>query len=172
MKAALRSDSHSASVVCHVVFPQSLRGSRSDDALASLPARVRQLQRKSRELRDMIETIPAMAWTARPDGSDPFVNRRWAEFTGLSAEARLLQAGRTLFTRKIVRLMRMSGAHLLLPASRSNPRRAFVVSTANIAGCWLGRAFSRCARKNRQLVWTSHRHRRPQACRRRAREAS
>ena len=47
--------------------------------------RVRQLERKSRELRDMIETIPAMAWTARPDGSDPFVNRRWAEFTGLSA---------------------------------------------------------------------------------------
>ena len=48
--------------------------------------RVRQLQRKSRELRDMIETIPAMAWTARPDGSDPFVNRRWADFTGLSAD--------------------------------------------------------------------------------------
>ena len=48
--------------------------------------RVRQLQRKSRELRDMIETIPAMAWTARPDGSNPFVNRRWAEFTGLSAD--------------------------------------------------------------------------------------
>ena len=48
--------------------------------------RIRQLQRESRELRDMIETIPAMAWTARPDGSDTFVNRRWAEFTGLSAE--------------------------------------------------------------------------------------
>jgi PAS domain S-box-containing protein len=25
-----------------------------------------------------------MAWTARPNGSDPFVNRRWADFTGLS----------------------------------------------------------------------------------------
>ena len=49
--------------------------------------RVRQLQRKSRELRDMIETIPAMVWTARPDGSDPFVNRRWAEFTGLPDSA-------------------------------------------------------------------------------------
>ena len=46
--------------------------------------RVRTLQRESRELRDMIETIPAMAWTAGPDGSKPFVNRRWAEFTGLS----------------------------------------------------------------------------------------
>jgi PAS domain S-box-containing protein len=49
--------------------------------------RVRQLQRKSRELRDMIETIPAMTWTARPDGSDPFVNRQWAEFTGLPDSA-------------------------------------------------------------------------------------
>ena len=27
-----------------------------------------------------------MAWTARPDGSDAFVNKRWAEYTGLSAE--------------------------------------------------------------------------------------
>ena len=88
--------------------------------------RVRQLQRKSRELRDMIETIPAMAWTARPDGSDPFVNRRWAEFTGLSADSRLLRAGRTPSTRRIARRMRISGAHPLLPASRSNPRRAFV----------------------------------------------
>jgi PAS domain S-box-containing protein len=48
--------------------------------------RVQQLQRRSRELRDMIETIPAMAWTARPDGSNSIVNRRWAEFTGLSAD--------------------------------------------------------------------------------------
>src|SRR4030095_2148462 len=47
--------------------------------------RVGQRQRESRQLREMIETIPAMAWTARPDGSNAFVNRRWAEFTGLSA---------------------------------------------------------------------------------------
>ena len=53
---------------------------------AAYQRRVRQLQRKSRELREMIETIPAMAWTARPDGSTPFVNRQWAEFTGLSAD--------------------------------------------------------------------------------------
>jgi PAS domain S-box-containing protein len=34
----------------------------------------------------MVETVPAMAWTALPDGSDAFVNRRWAEYTGLSAK--------------------------------------------------------------------------------------
>jgi PAS domain S-box-containing protein len=48
--------------------------------------RIRQLQREFKRLRDMIETIPAMAWTARPDGSNAFVNKRWAEYTGLSAE--------------------------------------------------------------------------------------
>jgi PAS domain S-box-containing protein len=48
--------------------------------------RVRQLERDSRRFRDMIESIPAMAWTARPDGSNEFVNRRWAEYTGLSPE--------------------------------------------------------------------------------------
>jgi PAS domain S-box-containing protein len=48
--------------------------------------RIRQLQRDFRKLRDVIETIPAMAWTALPDGSNEFVNRRWAEYTGLSAE--------------------------------------------------------------------------------------
>ena len=53
---------------------------------AAYQFRVRQLQRKFRQLRDVIETIPAMAWTARPDGSNTFVNRRWAEYTGLSAE--------------------------------------------------------------------------------------
>jgi PAS domain S-box-containing protein len=48
--------------------------------------RVRQMRRESEQLRDVIETIPAMAWTALPDGSSEFVNRRWAEYTGLSAE--------------------------------------------------------------------------------------
>jgi PAS domain S-box-containing protein len=53
---------------------------------AAYQFRVRQLQRESKQLRDVIETIPAMAWTALPDGSNTFVNRRWAEYTGLSAE--------------------------------------------------------------------------------------
>jgi PAS domain S-box-containing protein len=48
--------------------------------------RIRQLQREFKKLQDMIETIPAISWTARPDGSNEFVNRRWLEYTGLSAE--------------------------------------------------------------------------------------
>jgi len=34
----------------------------------------------------VIDTIPTMAWCNLPDGSNEFVNRRWLEYTGLSAE--------------------------------------------------------------------------------------
>jgi PAS domain S-box-containing protein len=44
------------------------------------------LRRSERELRDLIETMPAMAVAALADGSPTFVNRRWTEYTGLSAE--------------------------------------------------------------------------------------
>ena len=37
-----------------------------------------------RELRAAFETMPVMAWTTLPDGTGIFVNRRWAEYTGLS----------------------------------------------------------------------------------------
>ncbi len=43
-------------------------------------------RRSAEELREVIETMPAMAWSALPDGSNTLVNRQWAEFTGLSAE--------------------------------------------------------------------------------------
>ena len=43
------------------------------------------LQKIEKELRDVIETIPVMAFTALPDGSNAFANGRWREYTGLSA---------------------------------------------------------------------------------------
>src|SRR5258708_29067424 len=45
-----------------------------------------QLKKSENRLRVLIETIPALAWTSRADGSYDFVNRRWAEYTGLSLE--------------------------------------------------------------------------------------
>jgi PAS domain S-box-containing protein len=44
-------------------------------------------RRSEDELREVIETVPAMVWTAMPDGRVDFINRRWQEFTGLSLEA-------------------------------------------------------------------------------------
>jgi PAS domain S-box-containing protein len=43
-------------------------------------------RRSEKELRDVIETVPAMLWSTLPDGSLDFINHRWQEFTGLAAE--------------------------------------------------------------------------------------
>ena len=48
--------------------------------------RVHQLKRQEKRLRDVVETIPALIFTALPDGSTTFVNKRWTEYTGLSVE--------------------------------------------------------------------------------------
>src|SRR5712692_4213360 len=42
------------------------------------------LQRSEDRLRLVIDTIPAHAWSARPDGSVDFINQRFLEFTGRS----------------------------------------------------------------------------------------
>jgi PAS domain S-box-containing protein len=44
------------------------------------------LQRSERSFRQVIETMPSIAWTALPDGTNDFVNDRWIEFTGLSLQ--------------------------------------------------------------------------------------
>jgi PAS domain S-box-containing protein len=55
---------------------EALNAKRAEDAA----------RRSEEGLREVIETMPAMAWSALPDGSNAFVNRQWAEYTGLSAE--------------------------------------------------------------------------------------
>jgi formate hydrogenlyase transcriptional activator len=47
---------------------------------------VEALRRSEQHLREVIETIPAMAWTALPDGSIDFVSRSWLEYTGFSMD--------------------------------------------------------------------------------------
>jgi len=43
------------------------------------------LRQSEKQVRDVIESIPVMAWTTRPDGSVDFINKRWQEYTGISA---------------------------------------------------------------------------------------
>ncbi len=38
------------------------------------------------QLRLAVDAVPALVWTARPDGSSEFSNQRWLEYTGLSRE--------------------------------------------------------------------------------------
>jgi formate hydrogenlyase transcriptional activator len=40
----------------------------------------------SESLQLIVDSIPAMVWTALPDGRRDFVNRRWLEYTGLTLE--------------------------------------------------------------------------------------
>ena len=34
----------------------------------------------------IIDTIPTQVWSTRPDGSAEFLNQRWLDYTGLSAD--------------------------------------------------------------------------------------
>jgi PAS domain S-box-containing protein len=51
--------------------------------------RIHQLKTQEKHLRDVVETIPAMTFTALSNGSCAFVNKRWTEYTGLSVEKTL-----------------------------------------------------------------------------------
>jgi PAS domain S-box-containing protein len=44
------------------------------------------IRQSERQLRDVIEGIPAIASTIRLDGSVEFINKRWQEYTGMSTE--------------------------------------------------------------------------------------
>ena len=37
------------------------------------------------DLRRVVDALPGLIWTAQPDGQIDFVNQRWCEYTGLSA---------------------------------------------------------------------------------------
>ena len=44
------------------------------------------IEKSEDQLRAIISTIPALVWSASPDGSAEFFNQRWLDYTGLSAE--------------------------------------------------------------------------------------
>ena len=50
------------------------------------PTDIDDLKRAEDRIRLIIDTIPTMAWTVRPDGAVDFVNQRWLDYTGLTLE--------------------------------------------------------------------------------------
>jgi PAS domain S-box-containing protein len=56
---------------------------------AAYQVRVRQLRNQERKFREAVETMPALAFIAMPDGQCTFVNGRWVEYTGLREEQAL-----------------------------------------------------------------------------------
>jgi formate hydrogenlyase transcriptional activator len=59
---------------------------RAEAANAELQRQNERLRRSERDLREVVETIPCMAWSAAADGAAQFFNRRWLEYTGLTAD--------------------------------------------------------------------------------------
>jgi PAS domain S-box-containing protein len=56
---------------------------------AAYQVRVRQLRNEEKKFREAVETMPALAFIAKPDGQCTFVNERWIEYTGLTEEQAL-----------------------------------------------------------------------------------
>ena len=59
---------------------------RAEAARLQLERQNDRLQCTERELREVIETIPCLAWTATADGNAEFFNRRWLDYAGLTAD--------------------------------------------------------------------------------------
>src|SRR5277367_5972248 len=64
---------------------QELRKAR-DELEIKVAARTSELRKSEKELRDVIDTIPAIVWSTLPDGSNTYVNKRFVEYSGLSVE--------------------------------------------------------------------------------------
>jgi formate hydrogenlyase transcriptional activator len=58
-------------------------GKRAQEALRIA---LDQVQKSEAKLRQVIDTIPTMAWCNLADGPNEFLNKRWHEYTGLSRE--------------------------------------------------------------------------------------
>jgi PAS domain S-box-containing protein len=57
-----------------------------EKAFEEIKQRTEAARRSERELRDVVNTVPAHVWSTSPDGQVDFVNDRWLQFTGLSLD--------------------------------------------------------------------------------------
>jgi len=63
------------------------------------------VRRSEEHLRLVIDTIPVMAWTVRPDGIVDFVNQRWMDYTGLSLEEESEEPTRPIHPEDVPKVM-------------------------------------------------------------------
>src|SRR5882724_8483765 len=57
-----------------------------EEAFEEIKERTEAARRSERELRDVVNTVPAYVWRTSPEGHVDFVNDRWLQFTGLALE--------------------------------------------------------------------------------------
>jgi|SRR6266550_8782768 len=75
----------------------SVKYQRSQEALERA---LDELRNSEKKLRQVIDTIPTLAWSILPDGSNEFLNKRWHEYTGLSADESMDRVGKLLSTQR------------------------------------------------------------------------
>jgi PAS domain S-box-containing protein len=56
-------------------------------AAQQLSASLANAEASERQFRELVENLPELAWTAQPDGSIDYYNRRWYEYTGTAFDA-------------------------------------------------------------------------------------
>jgi PAS domain S-box-containing protein len=57
-----------------------------EKAFEEIKQRTEAARRSERELRDVVNTVPAYVWSTSPEGHVDFVNDRWLQFTGLALD--------------------------------------------------------------------------------------
>jgi PAS domain S-box-containing protein len=67
---------------------------------------IEDLKRAEDHVRLVINTIPTIAWTVRPDGVVDFVNQRWLDYTGLSLEKEIEDPTHAIHPEDLPRIMK------------------------------------------------------------------
>ena len=57
-----------------------------EKAFEEIKQRTEAARRSERQLRDVVNTVPAHVWSTSPEGQVDFVNDRWLQFTGLALD--------------------------------------------------------------------------------------
>jgi PAS domain S-box-containing protein len=79
----------------HILGSQAAISLENANLYSNLRQSQEQANRAEREFRRSFDSIPALAWSAQPDGTPDFFNKQWYAYTGISAEeapARWIQA--------------------------------------------------------------------------------
>jgi PAS domain S-box-containing protein len=66
---------------------------------------IEDLKRAEDRIRLIIDTLPTMVWTLRPDGAVDYVNQRWLDYTGLALEQEIEEPTRVVHPKDLPRVI-------------------------------------------------------------------
>lgn len=72
--------------ILQIIAAQAAISIENAELFQNLQRTQEEIRQASAELRRSLDMIPALAWSAWPDGSFEFSNKQWHDYTGISAE--------------------------------------------------------------------------------------